>query len=292
MIAGGAAAVILLIGSLAFYSIRIWTRAGDAVQAATAIGDMLELGEVDQAVSFLAKVEKADAGLLAYAPLVEARQRLQAAQGKETDRILQFDEMMRAVEQAPVIQRNPAELETARKLARQHTEKQAIEELIKRRMATLQGEQARHDKDVGPRLDVLSRKLAELEQQVEIDAGGKTDDPKILGLFADAQRTLIDVGPELPYVGDNLQSLARALDQKLDALRSRIDQRQQKVRLEGEMTGAVAYSAIGGTGNLVNFANGLDTYVKSLPNDPRSLAFSRRVRSNDSGTRSRRGTLW
>ncbi len=39
----GAAAGIFLAGSLTFYLIRNWARASDAVQAASAIGDLLEL---------------------------------------------------------------------------------------------------------------------------------------------------------------------------------------------------------------------------------------------------------
>ena len=55
---------------------------------------------------------------------------------------MQFDKEMRAAEHAPVNQLNPTELETARKLARQQTEKQAIEQLVQRRAAALAAERA------------------------------------------------------------------------------------------------------------------------------------------------------
>ena len=64
----------MLAGSLAFYTIRSWARASDAAQAAGAINDMIELGEIEQAAGFVEKLRKADAGLLSYPPMIEACQ--------------------------------------------------------------------------------------------------------------------------------------------------------------------------------------------------------------------------
>ena len=108
VIVAGAAAGVLLAGSLSFYLIRSWARSSDASQAASTILDMIELGQVEQASGFLEKLQKADPGLLSYPPMIEARQKFQVIQDKETERIVQFDKTIRAAEQAPVNQLNPA----------------------------------------------------------------------------------------------------------------------------------------------------------------------------------------
>jgi hypothetical protein len=272
-IVSGIAAVVIVALSLAFYAIRSSTRTSDVGHAATAVLDMLELGEVEQAGSFLKRLQQADPGLLTYPALVEAQEKHEAALRKETDRIRAFDKSYRAAEQASVTQLNPSELETARKLARHQTEKEAIEQLVKRRAAMLDVERTKHEKDVGPRLDAVGRKIAEIQPQVETEVTAKTDVPKILGQLADTQRMLTGLGPELAYVGDNLQSRARFLDQKLEAARTRFDQSRQKAHLEVGLTGIVAYSATSKAGDLVKFASGLDDYIKSFPDDPRSRAF-------------------
>jgi len=272
-IAGGIAAGIIVAGSLTFYVIRSSTRASDAAQAATAMLDMLELGEVEQAGDFLKKLQQADSGLLSYPPLIEAQEKLQTARDKETNRILAFDKTFHAAEQAPITQLNPSELETARKLARRQTEREAIEQLVKRRAAIREIERTKHEKDVGPRLDVVSRKIAEIQPQVETEVTDKTDVSKILGQLADTQRMLTDLGSELAYVGDNLQRRARVLDQELKAARTRFDQGRQKAHLEEGLTGIVAYSAMSKAGDLVKFASGLDEYIKSFPDDPRARTF-------------------
>ena len=99
VLVAGAAAGLLLAGSLSFYLIRSWARSSDASQAASTILDMIELGQIEQASGFLEKLQKADAGLLSYPPMIEARQKFQVIQDKETERVLQFDKTIRAAEQ-------------------------------------------------------------------------------------------------------------------------------------------------------------------------------------------------
>ncbi len=270
-----AAASFILISSLAFYLIRGWTRGSDATQAAATIHDLLDLGELEQAGTFLKKLRKADSGLLAYSPLIAAQEKFQAAQDKETDRIVEFDRLMRAVEQVPANQLNPPELEAARKLARLETENQAVEQLVKRRAATLETERKRQEKDLAPRMTSLSQKIADIQQTVESESFENTSDPEILRSIAEAQRELTELGPAVPFVGEELQSLAAVLGQRLETVRSRLEIRGQQVHLEKEITNAVGFSAAGRTEKLVKFVNGLDEYVKSLPKDPRSEAFKR-----------------
>ena len=216
MIAGAAAAGILLVGSISFYLIRGWARSSDASQAASTIFDMIELGQVEQASGFLEKLEKADAGLLAYPPMIDARGRLKAVQDKETERAVQFDKTLRAAEHSPLNQLNPPELVAARKLARQQTEKQAIDQLLQRRAAALAAERANREKDVGPRLDAVGRKIAEVQQKVQAGVADQTGGAEILVPLGEAQRELADLGPAILYVGDDLQSRATVLAQRID----------------------------------------------------------------------------
>ena len=234
---------------------------------------MIELGQVEQASGFLAKLQKADPGLLSYPPMIAAREKFQVIEDKETDRILQFDKTIREAEQAPINQVNPPELEAARKLARQQSEKHAVEQLVQRRAAALTAERAKWEKDVGPHLDTLGRKIDEAQQKVEAMAPGKADESQILGPLAEARRELAELGPTLPYVGENLQGLATALSQKVDATHAMLEQRRKQAQLEEDLTEAVAHSAKGGAANMVKFASVLDNYIKSFPVDPRTRQF-------------------
>jgi hypothetical protein len=291
-IVAASAAAILLGGSLMFYVIRNWARSSDAAQAASAISDMIAAGEIEQASGFLEKLQKSDSGLLSYSPMIEARQRFQDLQDRETARVLQVDSMIRATEHAPLHQINPAELIAARKLARQQSEKQAIEQLVKRRSAALAVERATREKDVGPRLDAVSRKIAGVQQKVESARFDNGDHSELLTPLAEARRELAELEADLPYVGDSLQSLATVFAQKIDATRARLDLRRRQSRLEEDLTDAVADSVTTGQGRLVRFASGLDAYIKSFPDDARSQAFKQTRDEQASGTTSKHGTVW
>jgi hypothetical protein len=134
-------------------------------------------------------------------------------------------------------------------------------------------ERATHERDVGPRLDAVSRKIAEVQRKVESATSGTNDDSDVLGPLAEAQRELADLSPNLSYVGDSLQGLATVLGQRIDATRARLDLRRRQARIEQDLTDAVAYSATIGPGKLAKFAGALDTYIKLFPDDPRSPVF-------------------
>jgi hypothetical protein len=275
VVTGGVTAGAVVTLAVAFFGIRSWNRASDASQAATAMLDMVKLGEVERAESFLGKLQKADPGLLGYPSLVEAREKLQAIQEKELERVRQFDKMMGAAALAEIAQLNPPALESARKLARLQSEKDSIVELEKRRAADLVGERNKREEGFAPQIEVVSRKIAEIQQSIESDGPGKTDDQRVLGSMVEAQRALSDLGPELPYVGDSLKGRATVLAQKLETLRTQLDHRNLRARLETAITDAVAYSSTARTGDLTKFTNGLDAYIKAFPDHPRSRAFSK-----------------
>jgi hypothetical protein len=273
LIFAGAAAGTLLACSLTFYLIRNWARGSDASRAATTINDMIELREIERAGDFLEKLQKADGELLSYPPMIEARQKYQAIKDRDTERALQFDSAIRAVERSPIDQLNPPELETARKLARHQTEKQAISGLLQRRSSALTTERAKREKDVGPRLNAIGRKVAQVQVKVESAGSDNNADSEILDPLDEARRELVNLGPDLPFLGVELQSLASVLGQKIDRTHARLDQRRRQSRLEDELTGAVAFSSTNTPGRIARFANGLDSYIKAFPEDPRSTVF-------------------
>ena len=272
---GGVAAAAVLTLSFAYFGIRSWNRASDASQAATAMLDMVKLGEVERAESFLGKLQKADPGLLEYPALVAAREKLQSIQDEEFERVQQFDKMMAVAAGAEIIQLSPPALESARKLARLQSEQDSIVDLEKRRAADLAVERNKREQTFAPQIEVVSRKIAELEQNIETDVPGKTNDHAALASMAEAQRGLSDLGPELPYVGDSLKSRATVLSQRLEALRRELDHRNLRARLETEITDAVAYSSTTRRADLAKFTSGLDDYIKAFPDHPRSRAFSK-----------------
>ena len=242
LIAAGSAVAILLVGTLIYSAVRGQARAAEADRAATAIGDMLELSEFDHAVSLLKKLEASDPDLLTYPRMVEVRERIEIAQGKESDRAVQFDKAMREAESAPVSAKPPPALEAARSLARLDTEKEALAALIARRAADLQAEQARREKVLDPRLDELGRAIARVEQLAETVGPTAADEATVFSPLADAQRQLTDLGPDLALAGEAAQGRARDLSRRLDAVRDRLDRRHQQAQLEDAITTAVAYS--------------------------------------------------
>ncbi|HZW35213.1 MAG TPA: hypothetical protein VFF52_31110, partial [Isosphaeraceae bacterium] len=171
--AAAASAALLLAATLIYYVVHSQARASEAEQVATSISDMLELGEVDRAAEVLQDLQAKDPALLSYARLIEVRQRVDVARNKEAERALQFDQAMRAADAAPASASKIPALEAARSLARLDTEKAALENLEKRRAAALQAEQAREEKELGPRLAEIGRNLDRIEQQAgSVEPGG------------------------------------------------------------------------------------------------------------------------
>jgi hypothetical protein len=275
LIAAGSAAGILLVGTLIYSAIRSQARADEADRAATAISDMLELNELDHAVSLMKKVEATDPALLTYTRLAEVRERLEIAQGKETDRAVQFDKAMREAESAPVSAKPPPALETARSLARLESEKAALESLIARRAADLRAEQAKREKALNPRLDELGRAIARVEQLAETVGPTAADEAAVFSPLADAQRKLSELGPDLDLAGEDSHGRARGLSRRLDAVRDRLDRRHLQNQLEDAITTAVAYSPEArGFADPSELSNALQSFDKSFPDLPRSRAFN------------------
>ena len=88
LIAGSSAAGVLLAGTLIYLAFHASARSRAAEEASTAIGDRLELGELDHAIALMKNLEAADPDLIKYPALVEVRDRVEMAQKNETDRAL------------------------------------------------------------------------------------------------------------------------------------------------------------------------------------------------------------
>jgi hypothetical protein len=275
LIAAGSAAGVILVSALIYFAVHAQARSREAEQAATSIGDMLELGELDHAIALVKKLEASDPDLMRYPALVQVRERVEIEQGKESDRAVRFDQAMREAEAAPASAKPPPALQTARSLARLDTEKGALEDLVRRRAAILQAEAGRRDKELSPRLDEIARALDRIEQQLGPDGPGRPDNPAILGSIADSQRALSGLTSEVAMAGAGLQDRARVLNTRLDLVRSKMEKRGQQARLEGAITAAVAYSPDGRAFTAsAELASALQAFSKAFPDSPRSRAFA------------------
>jgi hypothetical protein len=274
LIIAGSASAAVLVASLLFMLARGQARSNDAEQAATALADMLELGELEQASEFVRKLEAADAGLLAYPPLVEARSRFDAAKEKEVERALKFDQALREAQSAPVTDPRPAALDTAKSLARMATERTALEQIEEARHSAYLENRDRLDKEMAPRLDAISVKIARMRSILEAARPSAKAPAELPDLVVQAQQDLAAMSPQFPHLGNDLKSLSHVLGEKLEAVRKDIALREQRLRLEDEITESVAYSVDRDTVAIEPFIESLANYVKSFPDLPRAKAFA------------------
>ena len=116
----------MLTAGLVFALVRGHLRAGEASQAAVSITDRIELGELDRAERFIKSLEKSDPGLLGYPPMIEARQRFEAAQSQGDRPAAPIRRRPARGRTGPAGHARAKVFETPRSLARSETEKQAI----------------------------------------------------------------------------------------------------------------------------------------------------------------------
>ena len=275
LIAAGSVAVLLILGTVIYSTIRGITRAEEADRTAIAISDLLELNELDRAVSLLKKVERSHPDLLTYPRIVAVQERIDIAQGKESDRAVQFDKAMREAEAAPVSSSPPPALENARALARLETEKSALEALIARRKADLQSEQSRREKELSPRLDEIDKAISRVEQLAQTAGPTVTDEAAVFTPLAETQRKLSDLSPDLALVGEETRGRVNGLNRRLGSVRDRLDRRHLQTQLEDAITTAVAYSPDAhGLTEPAELANALQSFAKSFPDQTRARAFN------------------
>jgi hypothetical protein len=221
----------------------------------------------------LRKLEAADASLLEYPALASVRSRYQDAQNKEAERALAFDQAIRQTQQAPVTDANPPNLDKARSLARLDSEKSAVDQTTQLRQAAFVENRDRLDKAMAPRLETLSIKIAGMKNALEAARPEGQHKALLLELIMQVQKELESMRPDLAHAGTEIQSLSRALAQKLDGIRAEIDRHGREAQLVSQLTRAVEYSAAGETLDLDPFAERLKDYAKALPDTPRARAF-------------------
>ncbi|APW60108.1 hypothetical protein [Paludisphaera borealis] len=273
--AAAAAVAAVVVVSAVGAGIRSQSRARDSARAATALSDMLELGEHGQAVEFLERLTKADPSLFEYPGLANARALVQGAQEKEAQRQIQFDQAIRQVEQAPVTEADPTALETARGLARLSTEKTLLDQLLQRRGAAHREDRDRRERELAPRLSALSANIEVIRLKLEKAKSDGQEASASLKELVQTQAELRGLGTEIDHVGDEQQKAFRVLSLKLDAMRAEQEGRKQRRRLEEQMTSAVAYSADDEPRDLDAYTELIQKYIKNYPDSPRSRAMAK-----------------
>ncbi len=270
LIVSGSVAAGLLVAGLVFALVRWNIRDGESAKIAVSISDLVELGEIDRAGDFVKALEKSDPGLLEFPPMIEALQRFNAAQTRETERQVRFDKALREAEQAPLGIADPKALAEAREMARRETETQAIDRLAEKRRAALLAERARHETVVRPRIEEIRQGLYEIDRRFE---SPPVDEAAIDQAISRHQRTFLELTSELDLIGDELRGLAQDSGQRLEKARNRLAQAHRLAGLLEEATTASAYSTSGKKDAAGPFARALEAYIQADPTSPRALAF-------------------
>ena len=281
LIAAGSAAGVILAGTLIYLAVQAQARAREAEQAATAISDMLELGELDHAVALVKKLEAADPDLLKYPALVEVRERVEIAQGKESDRAVRFDQAMREAESAPRLGQ-ASRRAGDRPLAgpARHREGGRSTNLVRRRAAALQAEQGRREKELAPRLDEVARAVDRIEQQLKAAGPGRPDDRGDAGI--DRRLPARARGPRVGR-GDRRRGRAGPGAQPLRSARRRPSPgwtgatSRPGSRTRSPRPSPIRPTAAAFTGS-AELATALQAFIKAFPDSPRSRAFTTTLR--------------
>ncbi|MHB1560290.1 MAG: hypothetical protein ACYC61_22795 [Isosphaeraceae bacterium] len=265
----GAAGVLVAAGVI-FGALRTQARASEASRAAVSIADLTELGEIERADELIKTLERSDPGLLTYPTLIEANQRFQTAKARETDRALRFDRAMRETEQTPLEISVPKSLEQARSLARSETEKQAIANLVNKRLASLAAAREKTEVVLRPRLDDVDRQIEAIGQRLVSEPVNEIELNEWIGRV---QRLLDELAPQLALAGEEVGNLAKDKAKRLEEARIRLEHlHNQSKRLEA-VTTAVAYSPAALWNNAGQLTRALEECIKADPTSPRSRAF-------------------
>lgn len=277
IISATAAAAVLLL-TLIGLAVRRQTRAADADRAALAISDMLELGKLEEAGEFVKKLQSVDAGLFEHPPMVEARERLEAAQEKEVKRQLEFAAELQRAETAPIFPLVPRELDRARVLARLATEKEAVERLGQRRQAALQEERQRRDAEIDAKLQSITGQVARMKDDLGLHPTDDKVQAKVERTLTELRSEFAGLGPGLLIASESLQGLAREVEKRLEGLQSSIDVERRQRRIEREMNQLLRGSPRDGLVPFADYANLLHQYASTQPNSPRSQAVEQAIR--------------
>ncbi len=249
--------------------------AGDAGQAATAVGAYLDSGDLDQAARFIENLEKSDPDLLAEPRVQEVRRRYQELRDKETERARKFEEARSAADRADPITADSKDLDAARALARLESETQEIELIGQRRAAAVKAAHEKNEQTLTPKLEAISQALDQIERQMQ---AGSLDQPALAVALQNNRHSLSELEPSLAKAGDDLQGRARRLGNRLHETSIRFDELERRSGLQEKITSAVSYSVTDRSDRLGLFASQLEEFVKSFPGEPCTKAFQKTLR--------------
>ena len=261
-IIGVASAAALLIAVGIGIAYRNQARSGRAVRAATAVADMLELGELERALEFFETLAKTDASIVEAPEFHDARGRLKIEQEKEVARSLEFDRLIRLADQAPTIEAEPEALESARKLARLPTETAAVEERTNTRRAAAQAERSRLEEALAPRIQELNDRANQLlaDFRRRNDSG---DVGRFLETLVQLQTECRSLDAEAQGVGPELHARLRAITMRVNDFGAEIDRARRLTAAENQLTIAATY-APDAPFDPDHFADLLGNYAKAL----------------------------
>lgn len=272
-IIGGASAAVILIAASAAFAYRGHLRSTRATRAAVAVADMLELGELERALEFVAALAKTDAALVEAREFHDARSRLKIEEEKEATRAFEFDKALRLADQAPVLDEEPMALEEARKLARLDTEKAAVDQRAGARREAARVERSRREEELAPRIqeleDQANRLMADYRRGAESGDVGRFLDPLVklqndCRAFDDQARS---VGPEF-------HARLAAVTARLNNLGADFDRARRLKTAEDQLTIAATYAPTAFF-DPDRFADSLDAYAKALSDSNRAEEVAR-----------------
>lgn len=274
-IIGGASAAVILIAASAAFAYRGHLRSTRATRAAVAVADMLELGELERALEFVAALAKTDAALVEAREFHDARSRLKIEEEKEATRAFEFDKALRLADQAPVLDEEPKALEEARKLARLNTEKAAVDQRASARREAARAERSRREKMLSPRIQDLEKQANQLLADYRLGAGSG-DVGRFLDPLVKLQNDCRAFDNDARSVGPELHARLGAIAARLNALGEDFDRARRLKTAEDQLTIASTHAPVASF-DADRFADFLGAYAKAL-NDSTRIEEVDRVR--------------
>lgn len=123
-----------------------------------------------------------------------------------------------------------------------------------------------------PSLDAIGQEIHQIGQQLEAIP---SDQAPIRAAINHSRLALNKLAPDIAEADEELQSLARVLEQELETASQRLDLLKHKGHLREEITDAVSYTGADKPGAIGLFSSRLQDYLKAYPDEPCSQAFQK-----------------
>ncbi len=275
LMSGITAGAALCFLCLLYFVVRSQLRTGEASDAASALMQFADRGDLAKAGKMLEKLKAVDPELLTFGSVIEARERYQRLQSDESDRKSRFDKALHEAEAEPMSKSAEVALQKARELARTREEQAAIEQMQLRRRTALEAERSKRDAAARPRLDQVDLAIARTLPLLDVTPLNREG---ILDAFQSAKVTLNQVKADLEFASDELQGRAARLGQQLEEAMTRLDTLDRKASLERTISETVSYTASDDKGRMADFARRLQEYFAAFPGEPESQGIGRTLK--------------